>query len=251
MAEKTKVAVAEANEEVTEEVTEKITEEVSDEAGKCAILFELENLAVGGREIRYKAIEKVLSKSVKLSPVLYSRYGVDASLPQFLAKLMAQAGKKKGSEEKLVGDVGKAVASAFGSSTAKPAAAVRDLVKQATDMGLIVGAVSVSGAASEKLAAKVGISDKENIYACDNVGDCVTADSWLKLAKQVSVQPAACAVVATSAMSCKAALSAGMWCLAIPDKYTSFQDFSGVDHVVETLDADSVKATLELLEQRL
>jgi beta-phosphoglucomutase-like phosphatase (HAD superfamily) len=240
--------------EVAVEQAEATVEEKNDNSSECAILFELENVSIAGRDIRYKAIEKVLSgKSVKISPVLYSRYGVDVSLKQFLVEMFSQAGKKITSEDKLLADTLKAIGSALASSSAKPSSAVNDLIKQAEKMKITVGALSAADkATSEKLASKVGLSDKEHLLSCaDGDRDCATADAWLKLAKKLSMQPAACAVIATSAMSCKAALSAGMWCMAIPDKYTNFQDFSGVDHVVETLDAESVKAALELLEQRL
>jgi beta-phosphoglucomutase-like phosphatase (HAD superfamily) len=75
-----------------------------------------------------------------------------------------------------------------------------------------------------------------------------TAQDWLQLAKEMGISTALCTVAATSASSSKAALCAGMRCFAVPDRLTAFQDFSGADYVIESLDDEVEELVLKLVE---
>ena len=62
----------------------------------------------------------------------------------------------------------------------------------------------------------------------------VFLDATLKVAKEMSKSPRQCVVLAGTMESCKSALSAGMQCVALPDRFTAFQDFSGAQEVLES-----------------
>jgi beta-phosphoglucomutase-like phosphatase (HAD superfamily) len=66
----------------------------------------------------------------------------------------------------------------------------------------------------------------------------------------MSMSPGVCVVIATCSMSSKAAVSSGMRCVVIPDKFTAFQDFGGADYVSDELDEAAIDKAFSLLEDR-
>jgi beta-phosphoglucomutase-like phosphatase (HAD superfamily) len=66
----------------------------------------------------------------------------------------------------------------------------------------------------------------------------------------MSVAPAHCAAIVTTDVSCRAALTAGMHSISVPDALTAFQDFGGSDYVVGGLDEVSMDRVYALLEPR-
>jgi beta-phosphoglucomutase-like phosphatase (HAD superfamily) len=63
----------------------------------------------------------------------------------------------------------------------------------------------------------------------------------LQLARKRNVKPRAVLVICTSAPACRAALAAKMNCMALPDAFTSHQDFSGADGVLSAPDTRAVE----------
>lgn len=81
-------------------------------------------------------------------------------------------------------------------------------------------------------------------------GDDVTRskpfpDIFLKSAQNLKIDPAECVVLEDAERGVRAANSAGMKCIAIPNVYTRDNDFSLATKVVSSLD----EVTLELLEK--
>ena len=98
------------------------------------------------------------------------------------------------------------------------------------------------------MIGKLGLGDDVTPRSCAvNGRDFPTADAWLKIAKQLGTKPQLCIVLASRSTACKAALSAGMRCIVIPDQYTSFQDFGGADFVVDEAEPSVVETVLELV----
>ena len=81
--------------------------------------------------------------------------------------------------------------------------------------------------------------------------DRMKAGHRLKIAKAMSKSPRVCIALVSSMASCKSALSAGMRCVALPDAFTSFQDFGGADVVYEHGDEVAIEELLKtmLLEE--
>ena len=84
-------------------------------------------------------------------------------------------------------------------------------------------------------------------FACDE-GNSRNINMWRKLADAVSVRPTMCVVITTSAESCGEALAAGMRCIVVPDKFTSFQDFGGADLIADSIDDATRREVFSLLE---
>jgi beta-phosphoglucomutase-like phosphatase (HAD superfamily) len=72
-----------------------------------------------------------------------------------------------------------------------------------------------------------------------------SADIWLKTAKAMNIKSRRCLAVGGNMAACKSAMSADLRCLAVPDDFTSFQDYSGADLVLENPDEMSAKDILD------
>ena len=62
------------------------------------------------------------------------------------------------------------------------------------------------------------------------------ADVWLRLTKALELEPRNCTAVVGSARTAKAALTAGLRVVSVPDQFTAFQDFGGSFSVTDSLD---------------
>ena len=130
-------------------------------------------------------------------------------------------------------------------------AGMEDVLNTAIADGALLGALSgLDEATATKVMDKLGLSEKETtvLASASEDRDTPTTDAWLRLAKSMNAPASCCLVIASSARSCKAALSAGMRCVVLPDKFTSFQDFSGADRVLDALDKEAVGVISGLLD---
>ncbi len=217
-----------------------------------AILVELENISANGREVVYEALDSVLTaKGIKISLAMFSRYCVGMHLREALPRLLAIAGKTRLSKEKLFTEAWEKITASFEQDSLQPAPVFKRLSRLAAQKNISLGALALLDLEkARQLAARVGFPDTgSNLVSCmAEQRICPGADAWLKVAKGVSVLPALCVVIASCATSCKGALSAGMRCVAIPDEYTSFQDFSGADYVASAFDDSAIDRAFALVE---
>ena len=221
---------------------------------KRAVLFELENIAVGGRQIAFDVMKKIMAdKGVKLTPFLFSRYCLDRSLKNGVGELLESLGKVRLSKEKLVADIIDDMKSALLRESLALAPVMKKLTKRAAEENVVVGALScLDRDTARQLVDKLKLSDEiaEVVPCACGERNYPSADAWLKLAKNMSISPGACVVVATCSRSSQSAVSSGMRCLVVPDSFTSFQDFGGADYVLDTLDDAAIDRIFELLEDR-
>jgi beta-phosphoglucomutase-like phosphatase (HAD superfamily) len=56
--------------------------------------------------------------------------------------------------------------------------------------------------------------------------------------------------IVSSQTACKGALTAGATCVAVPDAYTNYEDFSGAKLVLESLGEVPVKEILDLVSRQ-
>ena len=72
------------------------------------------------------------------------------------------------------------------------------------------------------------------------------ADDWLKMLKQTNKERSTLVAVVSSQVACKGALTAGAACIAVPDEYTAFQDYSGAKMVLDSLADEKPDSILDL-----
>jgi len=59
-----------------------------------AVVFELEYVAVNGRQVMYDTLKRLLhQKDIDLTPVMFSRYVLDAPVAAYVPVLLKQAGR--------------------------------------------------------------------------------------------------------------------------------------------------------------
>ena len=214
-----------------------------------AILFELEGIAINGRQILFDVMKGALAgKKVKLTPVLFSRYCLDVSLNDSVATLLGQVNKDM--DEKIVATIVDGFNTAVLEKGAKLNPGLGKVLALAREQDISLGMVScLKKATAENLAKKLGLTDGDiSLFVNSVEGKLVpSADAWLKLTKQMGIVPPLCGAFVTSMKSGKAAISAGAKCVVVTDEYNSFQDFGGTDYVVDALDNQIGNELIDLL----
>jgi len=216
-----------------------------------ALFFELEFLAVSGWSFMYEAVKGVLAEhKVKMNLPMFAQYFAKKS-PAAAVKGIAQDLEIESLEDDEVMDK---IRAAYVEGINTKGACSKGLVKLIGDLrkhGIKLGALTcLDQDTVDGILKKLKLSsDDIYIMQSEHCGRAEpTAQDWLQLAKETGESTTLCTVAATSAFSCKAALCAGMRCFAVPDKLTSFQDFSGADYVIESLDDEAEELLLKLIE---
>jgi beta-phosphoglucomutase-like phosphatase (HAD superfamily) len=203
-----------------------------------ALIFELEYVAAKTRSIEFASLKSAMkTKNLDLTPVLFSRSGMSPLHRQAVTDIMLQAGKKADAIEKAVGEVDKTVAN-YCTNEAELDEGLAALIKETQSRGIPVVTFSALPAdIANKLMAKLGL-DKLGVKLVipeEVKSSFPRADDWLKMLKQCDKEGATLVAVVSSQVACKGALTAGAACIAVPDEYTAFQDFSGAKIVVDSL----------------
>lgn len=218
---------------------------------RYAVLFELEGIAGSGRQATYHVLKSILGEQGhEVLPAHISRFCLRPSPDQYMADLLEAVGANRQSAGKLIEDARSGIAMQLSSKTTSLSDPIRNLLQATRDAGAPLAALTaLSKATAEALMESLGLNDLGvQLFSVENPeeGHFPRADSWLKVAKALDRSPFDCGVIASTHDACKSALSAGMRCVALPDAFTSFEDFSGANAIVDDLDA--VKAEDVLLD---
>jgi len=216
-----------------------------------AILFELEGVAANGRRAAFEVLKSILGEhNLDLTPFHFSRYCLHPKPDRYIPVLLDALGAKL-SADKLAEDVTSGIIMHLSSNAARLPAGLSELFDEAVKRRIPLGALTALPEASAKsILNKLGLEQwGVRIFTPDEEVEEVfpRADTWLKMAKAMRRNSRCCIVLASSKASCKAALSAGMKCVVVPDEFTAFQDFGGADLVLESHDALRPDELLETL----
>ena len=221
-------------------------------AKNAAVLFELEYVAVPGRRIMFDVLKSVLAdKGADITPILFSRHCLHAPISATLDQLLKTVGKTRLSARKLAADIAEGIRLSLADGGTKLNPGLSRLLDAAGERGMRAGALSgLSEAAAAEMAGNLGLVERGVHVVTDSAEDhpFPTPDSWSKLARETKTNPWNCLAVASSEVGCRSAVSAGMKCVVLPDEYTDFQDFGGADFVTSSLDAETIKAVLDVME---
>ena len=207
-------------------------------------------MAAGGRPATFNALKKALNDvGAKLTPALFGRHGLHPSPEMYVETLLQAIGAKESSADKVIAAAKESLSEFFqGKAVLNPG--IGKLVQAAESRNVAVGVISGLGdEASEQLMNKLELSatGAKLLVVKDLEKGYPRADSWLKAAKQISRAPRNCIVITSCQTACKSALNAGMRCIVVTDEYTSHQDFSGADLVLENWEEMSAKDMLDAL----
>jgi len=214
-----------------------------------ALIFELEYVAANVRTIEFESIKSAVgTKGVELTPVLFSRSTMSPLHRAAVTDVLLRAGKKADAIEKAVTEVDKTVA-AYCENDAELDAGLAKLIKATQSRDIpVVAFTALPADIAKKLMKKLGLDEMGvELLIPEEVKDSFPrADDWLKMLKQCDKEGSTLVAVVSSQVACKGALTAGAACIAVPDQFTAFQDFSGAKLVLDSLSDEKPDAILDL-----
>jgi beta-phosphoglucomutase-like phosphatase (HAD superfamily) len=227
-------------------VTEKIT-------AREVLFFELEYVAVNGRQLMFEVLKQVLkSKDIDVTPALFSRYGLTPRPGKAIQAMIGASGRNLTTGDQLTEQAEHLLAKAF----ADKAVLVKEfpaLIKAAQERNIQPVALSAwPQAVAEGLMKKTGLDRLGvDLVAMDSTDPIFPrADHWLRILKQRGQETIPLIAIVASRAACKGALTAGATCIALPNAYTEFEDFTGAKIVLDTLGDLPAKELFELVSRR-
>lgn len=220
---------------------EKATKEESMEgaSAKSALIFEMDNVALGARRIRYEVLAGILKEQrIELTPILFSRYCLHPApsiyMPTFLAALKYTAATPEQVVERLVNETT--------SRLMQKSTFVSEGLVKWLDAAVARGA-AIACASMLPLASAEGVAHHLRF---DRWGVKVFsgspadkgfphAENWLRMAKAIGRNPKRCLAVVSNMATTKTALAAMMHVAVVTDEFTEYQDFCGANLVCSDL----------------
>jgi putative hydrolase of the HAD superfamily len=213
-----------------------------------SLIFELEGAAIDGHTVLFEAAKSVFQKAgITLTDLQVARYCTHGAIPQIIQKLVDELGQGK-----LGADAANQILAAYHDGF-KNAGRVHPLfasfLKETSRRGIRATAISIlPEEIAQQVLASSGLADQGvdlHVFV-EAERHFPRVDCWMKVVRQVAKSPRACIAIAGCRDSGKSALSSGMRCVIIPDRFTSHQDFSGADAVLESAEDYSLT---ELIDQ--
>ena len=217
------------------------------------LFFELEYVAVNGRQLVFETLKQVMkTKDIDVTPALFSRCGLTPRPGKAIQLMIADSGRNLTTADQLAEQAEGLLGKAF----AEKAVLNKDLpaiIKAAQGMNIQVVALSAwPEATASELMKKTGLAEMGvDLVAMDSVDPIfLRADHWLRILKQRGQEEIPAIAIVASRAACKGALTAGATCIALPDAYTAFEDFTGAKVVLDTLGDLPAKELLSLVSRR-
>ena len=219
--------------------TAKIEGQEEGASARSALLFEMDNVALGARRIRYEVLAGIMKEQgIELSPILFSRYCLhpvpSVYMPTFLAAMKYTAATPEQVVERLVNET----TSRLMQKTTVISDGLIKWMEAAQARGAAIACVSMLPLASaEGVAAHLGFDRwgvQVNSGAPADKG-FPRAEHWLRMAKAVGRNPKRCLAIVSSMATTKSALAAMMHVAVVTDEFTEYQDFCGANLVCPDL----------------
>jgi beta-phosphoglucomutase-like phosphatase (HAD superfamily) len=219
--------------------TAKKEEQVEGASARSALIFEMDNVALGARRIRYEVLAGILKEQkIALSPILFSRYCLHPApslyMPAFLAAMKYTAATPEQVVDRLVGET----TSRLMQKTTLISDGLVKWMEAAAARGAAVACVSMLPLASaEGVAAHLGFErwGIKVFSGSPTDKNFPHAENWLRIAKAIGRNPKRCLAVVSSMSTTKTALAAMMHVAVVTDEFTEYQDFCGANLVCADL----------------
>ncbi|QHI69523.1 HAD family hydrolase [Tichowtungia aerotolerans] len=227
--------------------------EAAKSAGKKVrevLFFELETLAITGRKAMFETLQKVMkSKDMDVTKALFAKCGLTARPAAAIQAMIDNSGRNLTTGDQLA-EQAESEMKKFFESDLELNPALPPLIKAAQEKNIEVVALSPWG---EELAGtlmkKLGLDELGVDLVAQDCQEAVfpRADHWLRFLKQREQDTIPVIALVTSAGACRGAMTAGATCVAIPDEYTSFEDFSGAKIIMDSLDEMTPAEILDMV----
>ncbi|MBR6022580.1 MAG: HAD family phosphatase [Kiritimatiellae bacterium] len=208
------------------------------EGALTALFFEMENAALGARGIRYEVLAGILKEQkIGLEPVEFSRWCL--GMPEaYMAGLLKRKGYTAAAPEQVIERLrGETLSRLMQKDCVIDDGLAGWLDAAAARKMSIVAVTALPQEAADGVAGRLHF-EKWGVKVLSGgeggKGYC-HPESWIRAAKAAGRLPQSCLAVATGAGYAQAALTAGCAVVAVPDRFTEFEDFSGAMRVCGSL----------------
>lgn len=237
---------------MSEAETVETTEAVKKNTAREVLFFELETFAASGRQAMFDVLKKVMkSKDMDVTQALFAKCGLTSRPAAAIQAMIDDSGRNLTTGDQLAEQAENALKKFFADeaelNTALPA-----LIKAAQKMDIEVVALSPwNEEQASALMKKLGLDELGVELVALDCKEAVfpRADHWLRLLKQREQDTIPVIALVSSAAACRGALTAGATCVAVPDSYTSFEDFSGAKIILDSLDEMKPAELLEMVSR--
>ncbi|HMO49512.1 MAG TPA: hypothetical protein PKE26_03680 [Kiritimatiellia bacterium] len=226
------------------------TEKSDTATSQYMLLFELEGAALNGRAKLFEATREVFQEAgLALNERQFARHCVHAAPAYVTERVIAELGGGK------LGDEAAArILAGYTTRMQHDAASLHPnfvaVLDEAARRGIRATALTVLPEdIARNIMDKTGLAARQVdvMFFPENERHFPRTDCWLKVPRSLSKAARACIAIAGTRDSGKSAVSAGMRCLVIPDTFTAYQDFGGVDAVLDSLDDIVLSELLDAL----
>jgi len=210
---------------------------LAETAATPAFLFEFDHLVAGYRDAAFDVLQSIFD-DVDLTPVHYSRFGLSEGPHKTIDLFQTGLGVKKGPPKKVSEELVSGIKMHLESGGVHVSDDLRNVVVQAREREMrVIGVTSIPPQARDALAERLdlsGLGIELQAFGRD-LEPYPKADAWLRLTKELDIPASRSISLTTSAQSCKSSITADIPTLAVPDAFTSFQDFGGAMAVLDSL----------------
>lgn len=214
------------------------------------MVFELENVALGARRIRYEVLAGIFGEqNIGFDEIQFSRYCLgkpEDYLPALLNTVGYTAAPASVVAERLRGET----LSRMMQKDCLMDAGLKAWLDEAAKLGIPVAAVTcLAQEAANGIAKRLGF-DSWGIHVLSSGHDekgYWSAAGWGRAAQALGRHPGQCVAIVTGAKWALAAMSAGFKGIAVPDTFTAYENFAGMDYVVDSLKDLKPDATFKKL----
>lgn len=228
-------------------------ETVEKKTAREVLFFELETFATTGRAAMFDALQKTMkSKDIDVTPALFCKCGLTVRPAAAIQCMIDDSGRNLTTGDQLAEQAETAMKKFF-ADEAELNKALPALIKAAQEKN--IEAVALSPWGVEQAAAlmkKLGLDEMGVDLVALDCQEAIfpRADHWLRFLKQRGQDEIPVIALVTSAGACRGAMTAGATVVAIPDEYTSFEDFSGAKIILDSLDEMKPAELLDLVSRR-
>ena len=213
------------------------------------LVFEMENVALNARRIRYEVLAGIFKEQkIDFSEVEFSRFCLgrpDDYLPALLERVGYTSASAETVAERLRGET----LSRLMQKDCTMDPALKSWLDEAAKREMPIAAITtLPKEAADDISKRLGF-DKWNVQVVSSSeGKCfATPAGWGRAALAISRRPFHCAAIVTGSSWARAALAAGYKGIAVPDDFTAFENFAGMDYIVSSLKELKANETLDKL----
>ncbi len=200
------------------------------------MIFEMETVALGARRIRHEVLSRILGEQgLSLPEAEFSRFCLGCP-KEYMPALLERKGYTAAGPEQVTERLRGETLSRLMQKDCQLDAGLKAWLDAASERGMaIVAASCLPMDAAEGVAERLGFSQWHVQICAGMEKGWDTPEGWQHAAQATGRHAASALAVTTGAAFARAALAAGCHVVAVPDEFTDFEDFGGVDFLAPSL----------------